>query len=267
LVVAGWPAMKPKTAGDDEPLVSEARTRLQQLLQRFGLHGLNWTKDGAPALVSPALHVTYWSPRWYTGLDLLPQTQHVGGLTTPSAQSGPPWPELDPWVLITLGTSFGNDVNFFLAAAHAAVQLGCLPILALGNQFSATQVGDLRARLPQQAILVATIAFDSVLPNVAAAIHHGGAGTTHALVTHAVPQIVVPHAAEQMHQAQGVIRSGVGLHLPAKEVTIERLTAALAQALPDLSTLRAAAQGLQAEFAQLGGVPRAAQLVERLTPA
>ena len=106
--------------------------------------------------------------------------------------------------------------------------------------------------------------FAAVLPDVAAAIHHGGAGTTHALVTHAVPQIVVPHAADQVLQAQGVMRTRVGLHIPPKQVTIPVLVDALAQALPDLSPLRAAALDLQAEFHALGGVPAAADRVEAL---
>jgi UDP:flavonoid glycosyltransferase YjiC (YdhE family) len=99
---------------------------------------------------------------------------------------------------------------------------------------------------------------------MAAAIHHGGAGTTHALVLHAVPQIVVPHAADQNRQAQGVMRSGVGHYLPPKEVTIARLTDLLAEVLPDRSPLRANAVALQAEFAALGGVPAAADLLEQL---
>jgi UDP-N-acetylglucosamine:LPS N-acetylglucosamine transferase len=262
LVVAGWPAFAPKASGGDPAVIDEARRRLHQLLDQFGLTGRNWTEQGAPALLSPRLHLTYWSPRWYAGTELLPQTQHVGGAAGPPAPP-PAWPNLNPWVLITLGTSFGNDPNFFINAAHAAAQLGCLPILALGGQVPPAQLESLRPRLPRGTVVTQSLAFDAVLPQIDAAIHHGGAGTTHALVTHAVPQIVVPHAAEQMHQAQGAVRSGVGLHVPAKEATIERLVGALAQVLPDLAEVRANAQTLREEFALLGGVTRAAELLER----
>ncbi|MCC6167201.1 MAG: hypothetical protein IT329_08250, partial [Caldilineaceae bacterium] len=78
-------------------------------------------------------------------------------------------------------------------------------------------------------------------------------------------QIVVPHAADQMRQAQGVARCQVGLAIPPKEVTVDRLVAALAQALPDRSPLRVYAQTLQAEFDALGGVPAAADRLERFT--
>lgn len=262
-VVAGWPAMPPKATGGNETIVDAARGRLQRLCDRFGIQGVNWTKSGPPAQESPLLHITYWSPRWYAGAALLPQTQHVGGIATPTAQT--PWPDDQPAVFITLGTSFGQDATFFVAAAQAADEIGCLPILALGEQFNAVQEATLRQQLPPTAIIEQRVDLNTVLPNVAAAIHHGGAGVTHALVTHAVPQIVVPHAADQMHQAQGVVRSGVGRHLSAQQVTVATLVNGLAELLPDLSPMRAAAQGLKAEFAELGGVAAAADLVEQVT--
>jgi UDP:flavonoid glycosyltransferase YjiC (YdhE family) len=169
-----------------------------------------------------------------------------------------------PWVLITLGTSFNVDPNFFVAAAHAADALGCVPLLALGAPLDAAWVRAMRPRLPARTRLQPHVNFGAVLPRMAAAIHHGGAGTTHALVLHALPQIVVPHAADQNRQAQGVLRSGVGHYLPPKEVTVARLVECLAEVLPDRSPLRANAVSLQAEFAALGGVPTAADLLEQL---
>jgi UDP:flavonoid glycosyltransferase YjiC (YdhE family) len=197
-----------------------------------------------------------------------PQTAHVGGLLPHVAEaslleSGLPSPDDAPWILITLGTSFNVDPNFFIAAAHAADQLGCLPLLALGAPLEAAWVQTMRPRMPKSARLYPHLDFASTLPHVAAAIHHGGAGTTHALVVHAVPQLVVPHAADQMRQAQGVMRSGVGHFLPAKEVTIPRLVELLAQTLPDRSPERAQALALQKEFAALGGVPSATTHIEK----
>lgn len=261
-VIAGWPAMPPKATGGNESVVAEARQRLQRICEHFGITGRNWTKVGPPAQESARLQLTYWSPRWYSGVDLLPQTRHVGGMVAPTPTDALPWSTDQPWVFITLGTSFGQDANFFIAAAHAAAELGCLPILALAGQFTADQEAALREQLPDEAIAEQRVDLNTVLPNVAVAIHHGGAGVTHALVTHAVPQLIVPHAADQIHQAQGVVRSGVGLHLPAQQATVDALVNGLAQLLPDLSPQRAAAQTLRDEFAQLGGVQAAADLIE-----
>jgi len=260
--VVGWPALAPKATGGNQAIVAEARARLTALCTRFGIAGRNWSKVGPPAQESPQLHLTYWSPRWYAGVEVLPQTVHVGGSARPATTTTPAWSPDLPWVFITLGTSFGNDANFFVAAARAAVEIGCLPLLALAGQFTPAQETALRAALPKESIVEQRIDFGSVLPQVAAAIHHGGAGVTHALVTHGIPQIIVPHAADQIHQAQGVVRAGAGLQLAAKETTVARLVDALAATLPDLAQLRQGAATLRTEFATLGGVSAAADQLE-----
>lgn len=268
-VIAGWPAMRPKETGGHPAVVDEATARLDRLCDHFAIDGINWTTHGPPAQESPHLQLTYWSPRWYRGVDLLPQTLHVGGRAQPAPVSAPrpPWDEGQPWVFITLGTSFGNDPNFFVMAAQAAVEMGCLPILALAGQFLPEQEAALRTMLPATAVIEQAIEFRTTLPHMAAAIHHGGAGVTHALVTHAVPQIVVPHAADQFHQAQGVVRSGVGLHMAARQVTVEGLAEALAQLLPDQAPIRAEAATLRDEFAALGGIKAAADRLEEVATA
>jgi len=264
--VAGWPAMRPKNTGGHPAVVCEARDRLARLCSHFGLSAINWTTDGPPAQESPHLHLTYWSPRWYHGVDLLPQTVHVGGVKRepgPTAAQ-PSWDDSRPWIFITLGTSFGNDPNFFVLASQAAVAMGCLPILALAGQFLPEQENALRTMLPAESVIEQALDFSTTLPKMTAAIHHGGAGVTHALVTHAVPQIIVPHAADQFHQAQGIMRSGVGYHMAAPAVTVEMLTEALAQLLPDLSSTRTQAATLRDEFATLGGIPAAADHLEQV---
>lgn len=276
LVIMGWPAPPAAQAIGADVMVSIARNRLDELLARYSLRGINWMSDGPPALSSPLLHLTYWSPGWFAGMAMGSQTVHVGGLRPQPRNEGYskaammlgevviPSPEDAPWVLITLGTSFNVDPNFFIAATHAAAELGCLPLLAVGAPLEREWVQAMKPRLPAGTVIRPHVDFDTLLPHVAAAIHHGGAGTTHALVLHAVPQIVVPHAADQMRQAQGVMRSRVGHYLPAKEVTIPRLVQALAQILPDLSPWRAQAVALQTEFDALGGVPAAARQIEGL---
>lgn len=271
--IIGWPAPKPQNITGADEMAMIARQRLQTLLAQNQLHGTNWTQSGPPALCSPLTHITYWSPSWFAGMAVGPQTKHFGGLRPPILPNTPlptlpnqilPQPEDTPWVLITLGTSFNVDPNFFIAAAHAVAQLGCLPLIALGAPLETEWVQKMRVRLPQSAILTPHLNFATFLPHVAAAIHHGGAGTTHALVAHAIPQIVVPHAADQTRQAQGIMRSGVGHFLPAKDVTIPRLVEVLAAILPDRAEVRANAIALQAEFDALGGVPAAASTIEAL---
>ena len=86
-------------------------------------------------------------------------------------------------------------------------------------------------------------------------------GTTHALVTRGIPQIVVPKAADQARQASGVARSGVGYHIPPKQLTVALAVKALQNILADDAPPRLNAASLQREFASLGGIPKAAQLL------
>ena len=266
--VIGWPAIRTRLAGVAQEVAEMARARIDVLLSTFDIEGANWERYGPPALLSPHLHLTYWSPRWYAGLPLLPQTEMVGGIAPDPQPWKSPWlaklPMDQPWIFITLGTSFSQDINFFLAAAHAATQVGGLPILAIGDQITRPMLDHLQTRLPPQAIVTARVDFSEVLPYAAAAIHHGGAGTTHALVTHAVPQIVVPHAADQARQAEGVARSGAGYRILPKQVTIPGLVQMLQVLLPNNSPIRQNARTLKEEFAALGGVPNAADLMEAL---
>ena len=128
----------------------EARARLDTLLARFGLTGVNWTRQGVPALHSPRLHLTYWSERWLGRAATVP-TRHVGGIADARQPgAGPsqlPDPN-EPWVLITLGTSFNDDPEFFVAAAHAADHVGAIPLLVMGRPLADEVLAPLRDRLP-----------------------------------------------------------------------------------------------------------------------
>ena len=276
--VAGWPAMQtqsPAPKADAPGAVGRlARARVGALLADFGLTGVNWALDGPAALRSPSLHLTYWSPRWYAGARLLPQTRMVGGVAPSPLPPESPWldqlPKDRPWIFITLGTAFTRDINFFLIAARAAAEVGGVPILAVGKGFDAVgteggwtprEVEALRTGLPQTSVLVERVRFAEVLPHIAAAIHHGGAGTTHALVTHGIPQIVVPKAADQARQASGIARSGVGYHIPPNLLTVPLAAEALQKILVDDAPARLNAATLQEEFASLGGIPKAAQIL------
>ncbi|MEZ4660059.1 MAG: glycosyltransferase [Caldilineaceae bacterium] len=273
-VVVGWPAFQAEISAATVVISEMAHDRLNALLQNFGATGSNWTTSGPPALLSPHLHITYWSPRWYSGLAFLPQTMHVGGRTKapPALAANDPSARLLnheaiadlPWVLITLGTSFQLDPNFFIAASHAAERVGALPLVVLGGEWPHAELQRLRTGLARSAVVLARVEFDAVLPAVGAAIHHGGAGTTHALARHGVPQIVVPHAADQMHQAHGVARSQVGVGIRPQHVTIEALMQLLTEMLTEDSTYQQNAQLLQTEMAALGGVSKAADLLETL---
>jgi UDP:flavonoid glycosyltransferase YjiC (YdhE family) len=281
LAIAGWPAPNPQASGQNDSskrmqmapdvtqpdtMVTLARVRLQGLFDRFAVSGSNWTAFGPPALLSPILHLTFWSPSWFGGI-AQPPTRHVGGvapLGKPTPPTDLPSPEACPWVLITLGTSFNRDPNFFINAAHAAHRMGCLPLVVFGADLEADWVQEATDRLPKTAVVRKRLDFASTLPFVRVAIHHGGAGTTHALVVQGIPQLVIPHAADQHRQANGVARTGVGISISPQNASIDAIVASLSVLLPDLSVYRRQAGELQSEFRSLGGVPAAADLLESI---
>jgi len=74
----------------------------------------------------------------------------------------------------------------------------------------------------------------AVLPRVAAAVHHGGAGTTTAAARAGVPQIVLPHILDQFYWAHRVAQLALGPRaLPVGLVTADILADRLHAAIED----------------------------------
>lgn len=70
-----------------------------------------------------------------------------------------------------------------------------------------------------------------VLPLASAAIHHGGAGTVHAVARAGIPSVVVPFIADQPFWGHRLHERGLAPEpVPYRKVTSDRLTEALAQA-------------------------------------
>src|SRR5262245_10637897 len=71
----------------------------------------------------------------------------------------------------------------------------------------------------------------ALFKRVAAAVHHGGAGTTTAATLSGVPQVVVPQVYDQHYFAQRVHELGIGTAHAAGTPTTDSLTSALDQTL------------------------------------
>jgi len=84
-----------------------------------------------------------------------------------------------------------------------------------------------------------------LFPRVAAVIHHGGAGTTAAALRAGVPQVVVPHMADQFHNAHRLQVLGLAPPgIPVKKLTAARLYGAIEAtlAMPPAPRAQAAAR-------------------------
>ncbi len=271
LAVCGWPALRELT--DDllfpvqKMLGNESQGRLARLLEQFGLSGRYFSAGATPSILSPALHLCYFNALWYQSdaHNLLPQTQFVGGKPIPPSEPIPDWlsaiPDSVPLAVITLGTTFTGDIGFFAGAAQAAARVGLLPVVAMGwNPLSPDRKAALVKALPPGTRLVNYVPFAHVLPRARIMCHHGGMGSTHAALVHGVPQIVVPHAADQRGQATRTAQAKVGLFLTTHDVRKGTLPAAF-KALNNDDRVRATARALADDLAALGGAERAAALL------
>ena len=274
LAVGGWPAQRELDAEHLFPvqkaLGDESQHRLGRLCAHFGLQGANFSQGPTPSIISPHLHVAYFTRAWYAADDsnLLPQNLFVGGTPTAPADPPPAWltdiPAELPLALITLGSVFTGDLGFFSWAAQAAARVRHVPIVVLGRSpITPEAKAELKAALPNVTRLLNWVDFDQVLPRTRLIFHHGGMGTTHAAVIHGVPQIVVPHAADQRGQARRVAQAKVGLNLTAHDVRNGALLEG-AVALTRDAAVQANARALAAEMAALGGPDRAAEALAAL---
>jgi MGT family glycosyltransferase len=273
LVVGGWASGPPM---DEDQMLAvqrelghEAIERIERLCARFGITGVNFSRGPAPSVESPHLHISYFSAFWHQGDTVLPQTRFVGGIATPPRGDPPAWltdiPPDQPLGLVTLGSTFTGDIDFFAYGAQAVAAAGMIPIVVIGhNPISPEQKARLKAFLPGGTRLLNWVDYDHVFPRLKVIVHHGGMGTTHAAIVHAVPQVIAPRAADQRGQARRAAQAKVGLELSTLDVRRGQLIPAV-RAITTTDWVLDSVNHLAAEFAALGGPVRAAELLEELS--
>lgn len=103
---------------------------------------------------------------------------------------------------------------------------------------------------------------DWLFPRCAAAVHHGGAGTTAAGLRAALPAVVVPFYLDQFLWAWRVHQLGAGPHwIPRKRLTTERLAIAIRDVVHD-GSMRENAREIATRIGADDGVGRAVSLIE-----
>jgi hypothetical protein len=270
MAVTGWVAGQPldedRMYAVQSDLSKLSRERIDRLKALFGVRGINFSEGAAPSVQSPHLHISYFNRAWYQAdPEPLPQTHFVGGSVDAPITPVPHWladlPENAALALITLGSVFTGDLGFYSWAAQAAARLGMIPIVVLGkNPLAPEKKAELIAALPRGTRLLSWVDYDHVFPRLRVIVHHGGMGTTHRAAVQGIPQVVVPHAADQRGQARRVAQAKVGLNLTAHDVRNGQLLPAIRAVTTDQAVLHNA-QRLAADLAALGGKVRAAELL------
>lgn len=142
--------------------------------------------------------------------------------------------------------------------AGITARLGVRGLVGAGR----TDFGDAAADLPEH-LFVATSEFDHdrVLPRCRAAVHHGGAGTTAAVLRAGLPSVVASVFADQPFWGWRLEQAGLGVTFPFRRLSPARLGAALDRVLDEKPARRARAVG--AAVRNEDGSRRAADAVER----
>ena len=130
-----------------------------------------------------------------------------------------------PPVLVAFGSMMSGDPRQLVSdVIEAGARAECRLLLQGGW----VDEGAKGVILPRGSLRTGPLPHHLVLPRVAAVVHHGGAGTTTTVARAGVPQVVVPHIAEQHYWGRRVHLLGLGpAPLPVRALTPRRLATRL----------------------------------------
>lgn len=179
------------------------------------------------------------------------------------------------------GAALPPDLAAFLAAGPPPIYVGfgsmqlraervaALVLAALrlwGGRAVLSKNGGLRLpeHLPPNLFATGAVPHDLLLPRVSAVVHHGGAGTTAAVVRHGLPSVLLPVVGDQLFWGRKVSEAGAcDPPVALGRVTPEELARRIARAC-ELPGLREAARKLSAAVAAEPGLRAAADFLETL---
>lgn len=181
-------------------------------------------------------------PSWYAAAQPdWPQSFSEGDFVNVAAKSQAALPaELeqflsvgDPPIVFTPGTGHQHAARYFSTALKALKQLGRRGLFVTPH---AAQLPD---PLPPSIMWLAHAPFASLLPRVAAVMHHGGIGTIAEAFRAGTPQLIVPFAYDQFDNGLRAKRLGVADVLLAKRLSVGRMQKQLAHLLVSRDVLQA----------------------------
>lgn len=208
---------------------------------------------------SPRLHLVACSPSIITVPDDLPTSTRVTGRWE---EDVPPAPLPEPLaaflddgpapVTITFGSMAPLPEPMLAAVVHRLLDGGRRVV-------SQTPTGVSSPNL----IEVGAADHRALFPRSAVALHHGGAGTSHAACAAGIPSVVVPQVGDQRYWADRLAHLGLAPAPVPVDAVPDRLADALLETAAD-PRRRQAAQALAARIAGEHGLAEAVRLIESL---
>jgi UDP:flavonoid glycosyltransferase YjiC (YdhE family) len=162
--------------------------------------------DGAPyvpAIASIGIAPPSLAPAPDPGWAMRPVPYSGGAVVPDDALAAPQKPR----VLITMGTvvSRNEGVGLLRELVNAIAQEPIEVLVALGGD--PAQLGP----LPESVRAHRWLPLTAALPQCAAVVHHGGAGTCLAALAAGVPQVILPQAADQFLNTDSLVTRGCAL--------------------------------------------------------
>jgi sterol 3beta-glucosyltransferase len=118
-------------------------------------------------------------------------------------------------------------------------------------------------KLPDFVLPIESVPHDWLFPKMAAVVHHGGAGTTAAVMKAGVPSIVIPFTADQPFWGRRIHALGVGhMPIPRRKLIAHNLADAIKATVGDRA-MRERAAALGALIRAEDGVGRAVEIAVR----
>jgi len=210
-----------------------------------------WLYGFSPSVIAKPLDWPEWvhvAGYWF--LDLQEGWSPLGRVVDFLAAGPPP-------VCIGFGSMVDREREKLLGIAIEALkQTGQRGILITGW-------GGMRDRmLPGEITAVESIPHEWLFPQMAAIVHHGGAGTTAAALRSGVPSIVTPFFADQPFWGRIVEHLGVGpTPILRKKLSVGRLVDAIEIATGD-DDIRERAKAIGDKIRSEDGVARAVEIIE-----
>jgi UDP:flavonoid glycosyltransferase YjiC (YdhE family) len=161
-----------------------------------------------------------------------------------------------PLVYLTLGTYVSGQVGSLRAAAAGVGTLEVDALVTVGPDGDPSDLGPLPGSVRVERFVPQGV----LLPHLDLVVHHGGSGTLLGALAHALPQLLLPHGADQFMNARALLDSGAGLQLLPEEITPESVADAVRTLLGEPG-YRDAAEILAVEIA---GMPSPAETVPKL---
>lgn len=204
------------------------------------------------------------SPALLPRPDDWPERVHQTGAWYEEATAASPDPVVGdflgagPFIVASFGSMATGDASARGAAIVTASRSHGLRVLLVTGWGGLALPAERRG---PDVLVVRSAPFDAVLPGATLAVHHGGAGTSHAVARAGVPAVVVPVTADQPFWAAHLHRQGVAAApIPLRRFSSGTLVPAMSDALSRAQRAAEVGRLMRRE----DGVQRALDVLESL---